>query len=134
MNWFHLARKLVIVLAVIISSRTPSICPEVEIPESPKLIISKVLIFLLDIRISQLNTLKLKITKGLLLLNLNQLILTTTCLLYVQANSIDQVIGINIQEKYYGLAYVSTPNVSHGAETCVSFTWPLAQMLTFIGT
>lgn len=134
MNWFDLARKLVVVLAVIISSKTPSSCPEVEIPQSPKLIISKVLIFLLDIRISQLNTLKLEITTDTLLLNLSQLILTTACLSYVQTNSIDQEINIISQEKYYGLTYISIHNVSCGAETCIYFTWLLVQKLIFTET
>lgn len=78
------------------------------------------LIFLLDIGNSQLNILKLKITEGPLL-NLNQLLLTTTCLSYVQANSIDQVINIIIEEKYYGLTYISTHNGSRGTETCIHF-------------
>lgn len=134
MNWLDLARKLVVILAVIISSRTPSSCSELEIPQSPKLIISKVLIFLLDIRISQLNTLKLKITEGPLLLNLNQVIVATACLLYVQANSIDQVINMLIHKKYYALTYISTHNVCHGAETYIYFTWLLVQMLIFTGT
>ena len=75
------------------------------------------MIFLLDIRISQLNTLKLKITEGPLLLNLNQVIVATACLLCVQANSIDQVINMLIQEKYYTLTSISTHDVFHGAET-----------------
>lgn len=51
-----------------------------------------------------LNTLKLKITEGPLLLNLNQVIVATAfCLLYVQANSIDQVINMLIHKKYYAL-------------------------------
>lgn len=138
MNWFDFARKLVVVLAVIISSRAPFSCPEVENPKNPKLIITKVLIFLLDVRISQLNTLKLKIAKDRLL-NFNQLIVTTPCSSYVWANSIDQVINVInviIQEQYYGLTCISTHNVSHRAETLFCLTispnadthWDLTQM------
>ena len=67
-----------------------------------------------------MNTLKLKITEGPLLLNLNQVIVATGCLLYVQANSIDQVINMLIHEKYYALTYISTLSAPTGCVACLS--------------